>query len=472
MRYFLITRFSFLTLLLFAVGCVSNHSKLEETTAKNELLDRSFWKSSPSVEEVKLKAVNKEFLTEFTPFYFDAVTYALLEKAPFETIKYLLKIEGNAIDKVTHDGRNYLMWAAYAGYYEMVEYLIEKGSDVQWIDEHGYGLITFTAVGGNTDSSIYQLLVQHGASLEELNRSGANALHLLAPVAKNLDELSFFIDNGLSIAALDDEGNSLIHYAASKGNLGLIDELVQKGLQLDHKNEQGEDALFAVARGTRGHVNETDTYEFFVQNGLDANSINKSNESLFHAIASSVKDSSIYEYLYSNKAPFDLVSKDGWSVDALAVRYKNYELYEFLSKKGVSIDINDRTEKGVLFQSVSDYEESINSVIQDLIDRGANYTRRFTNGKTIFHLAVEQNSTDLLEMAIQWGVNINAKNSNGMTPLHIAVSTAKNDKMVNALLANGSDISVKTDFEESALDLLIENELLNQNEDIKARLKL
>lgn len=472
MRQFLFTRFLAFTLIVLLIGCGTNHSKLEENTAKNELLERSFWRSSPSVEEVKSKAFSKEFLTEFTPFYFDAVTYALLEKAPFETIKYLLEIEGNAIDKVTHDGRNYLMWAAYAGYYEMVEYLIEKGSDVQWVDEHGYGLVTFTAVGGHTDSSIYQLLVKHGATLDELNRSGANALHLLAPVAKSLKELSYFIDNGLSIEDLDNEGNSLIHYAASKGNTSLVEELVQNGIQLDHLNYQGENALFAVARGARGHVNKTDTYEFFVQNGLEINSINTWNESLFHAVAPSVKDSSVYEYLISNEVPFEIVSNKGWSVDALAVSYKNFVLYEFLSKKGVSINFNDRSEKGVLFQSISNYDESINSVIQDLINRGANFTKPFANGKTVLHIAVEQNTLDLLEMAIQWGVNINAKDSSGMTSLHIAVSTSKNDKMINALLVNGSDISIRTDFGESALDLLKENELLNQNEDLLARLTL
>lgn len=40
---------------------------------------------------------------------------------------------------------------------------------------------------------------------------------------------------------------------------------------------------------------------------------------------------------------------------------------------------------------------------------------------------------------------------------------AKDDRLMKLLISSGADHTVKTDFEESVLDLATENELLQQN---------
>ena len=91
----------------------------------NVLLDREFWRSSPSVEMVKTKIAEGNDPTAMTGSAFDATTYAILDKAPLASIQYLLDIEGNEVTKSTHDGRNYLIWAAYSGNVELTKDLIK-----------------------------------------------------------------------------------------------------------------------------------------------------------------------------------------------------------------------------------------------------------------------------------------------------------------------------------------------------------
>jgi len=62
-----------------------------------------------------------------------------------------------------------------------------------------------------------------------------------------------------------------------------------------------------------------------------------------------------------------------------------------------------------------------------------------------------------------YNIDVNAKNGQGYTALHIASMKAKNDDILKYLLSKGADHSIKTDFEESAYDLAIENELLKKN---------
>ena len=80
---------------------------------ENIFLDRDFWKTSPKVTKIK-EMINKGANpVELNRYAFDAVCYAILENAPLESIIYLLSLNGNEVNKFTHDGRHYFMWAAY-----------------------------------------------------------------------------------------------------------------------------------------------------------------------------------------------------------------------------------------------------------------------------------------------------------------------------------------------------------------------
>ena len=102
---------------------------------KNIFHDRSFWKESTTVEIVKQEIEKGNDPVALTPSAFDATVNAILGGAPLETISYLLSLEGNEVNKPTHDGRNYLMWASYKGNVELMELLIEKGADTEIVGE-------------------------------------------------------------------------------------------------------------------------------------------------------------------------------------------------------------------------------------------------------------------------------------------------------------------------------------------------
>ena len=57
---------------------------------ENMLIQRSFWKGSPSLTTVKKLVADGHSPTELTIYGFDAVTYAILEKAPMNIIQYFL----------------------------------------------------------------------------------------------------------------------------------------------------------------------------------------------------------------------------------------------------------------------------------------------------------------------------------------------------------------------------------------------
>lgn len=127
---------------------------------------------------------------------FDAVCYAFLAGADNTVIKHILSKPGNAVDKITHDGRTYIFWAAYRNNLEMVEYLVEKGAKADVKDSHGYNVINFAARAGQTDTRLYDFLIAHGAQVEDKNNNGATALLLVAPGANDMGILDYFKNKG------------------------------------------------------------------------------------------------------------------------------------------------------------------------------------------------------------------------------------------------------------------------------------
>lgn len=109
------------------------------------------------------------------------------------------------------------------------------------------------------------------------------------------------------------------------------------------------------------------------------------------------------------------------------------------------------------------------SEIQQIIDRGANILLRDLNGRTLLHIAIEENvDFDIFSYLIEYGANTEAPDMYGNTPLMIAVEFAALDK-ANLLLQYNVDVSATNTEGETALYLA--SQIKGHKEIIMALLK-
>ena len=464
---------------------------------QNVFLDRAFWKTGPTVEEVKQKIAEGNDPTAKTSFNFDGTVYAILENAPIASIKFLLEQDGNEITKITHDGRNYLMWAAYAGNVELFRYLAKKGSDTKIIDDHGYSVITFAAVAGKKDPALYDAILATGAKIDETNHDGANVLHLLAPHIDDLSELDYFIKKGLDIESTDNLGNNLFNYAAKMGNTKIMDQLVSIGMDYKTPNMEGANAMIYAGYGGRGFTNPLSTYRYLDKLGIKANIVTKTGETPLHSIAYGTKDKAVFDfflgrgvdidqvnadgntaflnavsgnnleiakYLFPKVGDMDHKNKKGYSALTFAILNKQPEFFDFLISKGADVSLIDKEGNNLAYYAFKSYDPAKSELfLKTLESKGIDLARTQGRGNTLFHLAIDESSDSLLSKAKELNVDINQKNDDGLTPLHLAAMKGKDETMLKWLLANGADKGILTDFEESAFDLATENELLAKN---------
>lgn len=487
------------TLLLFSMLFLVATSLMAEVE-QNVLLERSFWKSKPSLSLVKSKIADGHNPSELNSNAFDPVVYSIFEDSSFELIKFLIEQEGNGVNKITHDGRSYIFWASYKNNLDLVNYLIQQGTNTKLIDDHGNSILNFAAVSGVTNTNLYDLLIEHGAEPKtDLNPDAANALHLIIPHLENSKMIEYFNSHGVELLSTDKNGNGLFQYAAQGGNFEVMDWLISQKIPHQNLNAKGENALFFASRGFRRHANtievfqylrekgidpsmksskgstclieyckrasSLDVIQFLIQSGVDVNQVNsEGNNALL--VASKRADLKTIQIISSLSENPNINNAKGETALGNAMAHNNVEIANYLIEFGCSINMEDKKGNNILYYWVQSYspKDSVDfyQKLELLKSASFNFSLAQPNKSNLYHLAVKKGNMELLQLSSNLTANINEVNLNGMSPLHLAAMISKDDFILQYLVNQGADKNLQTSMGESAYELAQENEVLTK----------
>jgi ankyrin repeat protein len=479
-----------LAMVLFAMMSLSSQAQT------NVFLDQSFWKSNPDTTAIRAEIVKGNSPSQLNASSFDAVVTAINANTLFQNVKFLLEQKGNDVNKLTHDGRTYIFWAASKGNVELMEYLIAKGAKADMVDNHGYSVINFAAVGGQQNTKVYDLLIKNGADLKkDLTQEGANVLLLAVSNDKDFALTNYFTSKGLDIKSVDAEGNTAFNYAAKSGNIPLLKSLLEKGVKYT------DNAMILASAGSRTGSNTLEVYQYLESLKIKPGVVNKNGQNALHAIVRRPKQEEIIKYFISKGAdinqadvdgntPFmnaaasnadveliallagqvkniNQVNKKGVSALAMAVRGNSPEVVTLLLAKGADTKVVDAAGDNLAAYLIQSYSpqraEAFNGKMKLLQEKGFDLVTAQQNGNTLYHIALAKNDLALLKSLEVLKLDVNAKNKEGMTVLHKAAMTAKDDRILKYLVSIGAKKDVVTEFKETAFDLAGENEFLSKN---------
>ena len=341
------------------------------------------------------------------------IVVATTGRGDLETVRHLLDDNPAWIHTVGSHGRTMLWEAAYRGKLEMVQFLLERGADINlpgcYHIQHRLEITPYCVARYEGRDLVADYLLQHGATIDIHT---AAYLEDYDAVRSHLDNDPSLINTGYLQAVMLTAGQphtfehrkaawaTPLCYAIVGGNLAIVELLISQGATIKPYSERFLD--YAIA------YNHVAIVKALLENGADP-----------------------------SEAPriFD----------------DNSEMSKTLKNYGIPPkDINDPGDMGwpmLVYVCRGDNREHPEK-IERLLALGADIDVRNYKGKTGLHCAAKAGFLKVIHLLIEKGASIDALDNNGETALFEAIrSTIKDGEKqrtaIEALLVKGADPNLK-----------------------------
>ena len=239
-----------------------------------------------------------------------------------------------------------------------------------------------------------------------------------------------------------------IHDAAMYGNLAGVQAELDKGVDVNAKNDFGDTPLdMALWLNVA-----SETADLIRKRG------GKTSKELI-ALSDAVRTGNIEDVKKLLAAGADVNAKDMYEdtplYEAVKLGYKG--IAELLLANGANVNVKNNVGWVPLHMATAlDHNE----IVELLVTNGANVDAKDDDGSTPMHYAAWYDRKEVAELVIAGGADVNAKDENGWTPLHYATDAGLME-ISGLLIEQGADVNARDMDGKTPLDLAIQ---LNRTE--------
>ncbi|USP74194.1 hypothetical protein yc1106_01468 [Curvularia clavata] len=261
--------------------------------------------STPATMEAETQSERSVHTPDsFQPLFSDYKEfYKAIVRGEIETVKSMLDAGANIERKEGGDGATPLVLAIYKRRVDMVKFLLERGANVNTTVSFSPPLFHANAAGEDAPR-ILQLLLDHGANIEEIEPSSSlNVLHVAA-VHGDIYAADFLISKGLDIHRKCEHGKTPFLLAAEKGQTMMVKLLLAKGADLHTRSGNGATALMWAA-----HTGQVETVKFLLEKGMNLEDRDEDGLTAL-SVASRAGHKEIVEMLLEKGADINVISTE------------------------------------------------------------------------------------------------------------------------------------------------------------------
>ena len=353
---------------------------------------------------------------------------------------------------------------------KMIELLVNKGKvDVNCVDEKGESIL-FELTGENAElqEAVVKVLKSLGADFNKRNNDGKTALlnsinHYDTESA--LRFASILLKNKADANAVDKDGNTLLHLAASSYSdrkADFVAFMVKNGADVNKVNKKKQTALHIAldndnpktvqllleagavpdAPGTKSLLFNTKVdlkmYKKFIEKSSDLNAKNDKGQTPIMAALEYVKYTpKLADYaqaLLEKGIDVNATDKKGNSALSYACKAGNFAVAKSLIEKGANVNIADSEGNTLLIQAAAG--ESI-ELVKLLVEKGADVNSKNKYDSTAISEAGSNNDFAMIQYLVEKGAEIDIVNGYGRTPL-IQAARKNNAETMAFLLEKGA----------------------------------
>ncbi|KAJ0306120.1 hypothetical protein Brms1b_010533 [Colletotrichum noveboracense] len=270
---------------------------------------------------------------------------------------------------------------------------------------------------------IVSFLIESGLDVNSLGAS-KTPLHLAAARAK-IDSMLELLKYGADINMLNQNGDAPLHLAAQNGSDTAVRMLLEKGAPVDARGFDGETPLFCAVFG--GHLAAS---QALVESGANCNEqTDTASWSILHA-TSSLGSLDILKLILSREVEVNRRStKGGWTPLSEAIYCNRLENTRLFLEAGADPNIeNDESSTSLHVALENDNLEITRALlshqgkwpVQPLIKK---------NGRSFIHIAAETCSKGIVQLLLESGADYTNKTTDGSSCLTLAIKGKHADNL-------------------------------------------
>lgn len=300
---------------------------------------------------------------------------------------------------------------------------------------------------GTGPLELVNLLLEYKADGRIKNDKGQTALHK-AILANNIETTKLLLQNQpLLINEQDLNGNTALHYAAHLGSPELVKILLEYGGDNGKQNNLGQTPLLLSI-----HANNIKITKVLLEK--KPNYIDKIDQDGFTILhyAIQLNKYELIELLFEYKASCSIKTKAGNTPLHLSVKERNLEATKLLLEKQSHL-VNEQNQGGYTplhFAALYGTTQLIELLLEVKVEN-----KKSIQGQTTLHLAVRTKNREITELLLRrLKALVDEQDKDGYTALHHAVYLNQY-KLVEILLKNNANISIRNKFDQTPLDIAI-----------------
>ncbi|XP_065208838.1 uncharacterized protein LOC135837476 [Planococcus citri] len=345
-----------------------------------------------------------------------------------DVVQILLKKEPHPDYKQILGGYTLLHIAARNGSLEVVEYLLQKGANVN--AKHDSNEIPLFEAARNGHLEVVKLLILKGSQVNTRVLNGSAPLHMAA-VNGHKEVVEVLLTNGADLnIACKTFLNTPLHHATKEGHLEVIKVLMTYKANPNVSTSVGLTPLHLAAEHGYSEI-----VTYLIKHGANVDAREKNMSTPMHyAIYAGHKN--IVEILIANKADVNAKSDDGLTFLHKAALRGHVDIVDVLIKNNANVNSPAANGGTPLLPAAQNGNVE---VIELLLRNKAKMNVKTTDGMTALHIAAACGNTDAVAVLLKHKVDVNCKNNLRITPLHAAAQHGFKD-IVDLLIKNNADI--------------------------------
>ncbi|XP_067653771.1 inversin-like [Haliotis asinina] len=241
--------------------------------------------------------------------------YDASSRGDLERVKRILA-QGDVDINYRRDSWTPVMWAAWSGRRDVVEFLVDRGADVSLVDGYGDNVLHFACRGGDLET-VKLILSMNVVDINSRGRYSMTPV-MRAAWSGRRDVVEFLVDRGADVSLVDRGGDNVLHFACRGGDLETVKLILSMNV-VDINSRGGYSWTPVMEAAWRGY---RDVVEFLVGRGADVSLVDKWGDNVLHLACISGDLETVKLMVSMNVVDINVRNNDGNTAADIARVYR------------------------------------------------------------------------------------------------------------------------------------------------------